>query len=41
VNKTLVDLEEKIRKATKIHNGFLRELGLKELPGKNKNESDE
>ena len=33
VNKTLVDLEEKIRKATEMHNGFLRELGLKELPG--------
>jgi type I restriction enzyme M protein len=33
VNETLVDLEEKIRKATETHNGFLRELGLKELPG--------
>jgi len=33
VNKTLVDLEEKIRKATETHNGFLKELGLKELPG--------
>jgi type I restriction enzyme M protein len=32
VNATLVDLEEKIRKATETHNGFLRELGLKELP---------
>ncbi|ADQ80095.1 type I restriction-modification system, M subunit [Paludibacter propionicigenes WB4] len=32
VNETLVDLEEKIRKATETHNGFLRELGLKELP---------
>ncbi|MDD4972055.1 MAG: type I restriction-modification system subunit M [Paludibacter sp.] len=33
VNETLIDLEEKIRKATEMHNGFLRELGLEELPG--------
>ncbi len=32
VNQTLVDLEEKIRKATETHNGFLRELGLPLLP---------
>jgi len=32
VNETLVDLEDKIRKATETHNGFLKELGLKELP---------
>jgi len=32
VNETLVDLEKKIKAATETHNGFLRELGLKELP---------
>jgi type I restriction enzyme M protein len=32
VNQTLVDLEKKIKSATETHNGFLRELGLKELP---------
>jgi len=32
VNETLVDLEKKIKEATDMHNGFLRELGLEELP---------
>jgi type I restriction enzyme M protein len=32
VNATLVDLEKKIKAATETHNGFLKELGLKELP---------
>ena len=29
VNKELVEIEEKIKKAKEKHNGFLKELGLK------------
>jgi type I restriction enzyme M protein len=33
VNARLVDIEKRIKEATDKHNGFLRELGLEELPG--------
>jgi type I restriction enzyme M protein len=33
VHKELVRLDNEITKATKRHNAFLKELGLKELPG--------
>jgi type I restriction enzyme M protein len=32
VNARLVDIEKRIKEATDKHNGFLRELGLEELP---------
>jgi type I restriction enzyme M protein len=31
VNTKLVDIEERITKAREMHNGFLRELALKEI----------
>ena len=33
VNARLVDIEKRIKEATETHNGFLKELGLEELPG--------